>query len=98
MSESDKNERSDKPTNPVVRLIDPVVILLVKTLILMRQIRSRDPRESYTNVLQPDKKERVHIKGWQAALQWSPEKRVGCFAGVLIGVAIGVVVFWYALN
>lgn len=94
MTTSGANEEQDKPGNLVIRLIDPALVLLVKTLILMRQLRSRDPRESYTNVLRPDKQERVHIKGWQAVLEWPPERRVGCFAGVLIGTGIGVAVFW----
>lgn len=98
MTSPESDQERERPANVIVRFIDPVVVALVKAIILMRQFKSRDPRESYTNVLRPDKKERVHIKGWHAVLRWAPEKRVGCFAGVLIGLAIGAAIFWFALK
>lgn len=98
MTSPESDQECERPANFIVRFIDPIVVFLVKTMILMRQLKARDPRESYTNVLRPDKKERVHIKGWQAVLEWAPEKRVGCFTGVLIGLAIGAAIFWFALK
>lgn len=81
--------------HPVIRFLDKGVLVLVHGLLLGATFRARDPRERFANLLAPDPRERVHIRGWEAVLQWSPQKRVGCFAGVAIGIAIGGVILWY---
>jgi hypothetical protein len=87
----DSNDRA----HPVIRFLDRGVLVLVHGLLLGATFRARDPGERLTNLLRGDPQDEVRIRGWEAVLQWSPEKRVGCFAGVVIGIAIGGAILWY---
>jgi hypothetical protein len=85
-------------TGLVIRWLDVVIVALIRTLIALSELKSRDPREHPARLLKADPHERTRIRNWQGVLEWSPRKRVGCFAGVLVGVAIGGAVLWYGLN
>lgn len=82
----------------IVRWLDAVVVGLIKVFIGLAHLKSRDPNEHTANLFRPDPHQQTRIRGWKAVLQWSPQKRVGCFVGVLIGVGIGGVILWYGLN
>lgn len=95
-----RNEsKSEEDSVPfVVRLLDVPARFLVKTLIVLTRLRARDPREHPAHLLKPDPTKDVQVRGWQAVLEWSPGKRVGCLTGVLLGAVIGGLVIWWSLR
>jgi len=82
----------------VVRWLDKVAIVFVKLLIVLTHLKSRDPSRNVLNLFRSDPTQQVHIRDRTGMLEWSPQKRVGCMVGVLIGLAIGGVIFWYGLK
>jgi hypothetical protein len=84
--------------HPVIRFLDKGVLAVVHVLLVMTKLRSRDPQERFTNLLRGDPQDEVRIRGWEGVLQWSPQRRVGCFAGVAIGIAIGGAILWYGIR
>ena len=94
---SSGNPQHSSP-HTVVRCLDVVIVAFIRTLIALAELKSRDPREHPANLLKPDPRERTRIRNWRGVLGWSPQKRVGCFAGVLAGIAIGGAILWYGLN
>lgn len=82
----------------VVRWLDKVAMVFVKLLVAMAYLKSRDPSRNVLNLFRSDPTQQIHIRDRTGMLTWSPQKRVGCMMGVLIGLAIGVVVFWYGLK
>ena len=91
------NEPAKRP-NALIRSLDAIVVSVIQFLVAMAHLRSRDPREHASNIFRPDPYEKTRIRNWQGVLQWSPEKRVGCFVGVAIGVLLGGAFLWYNLN
>lgn len=103
MDESpEESERAaDQPSGvwaTIVRWIDAPIRLVIRGLIVLAHLRARDPSEHPAHLLKPDPTERVRIRGWEGVLAWSPGKRVGCFTGVLIGIAIGGAILAYSLR
>lgn len=94
---NDTSDELDSP-HPVIRWLDAVIVAFIRTLIALLELRSRDPREHPARMLKPDPRTGTRIRNWQAVLDWSPRKRVGWFAGMLAGVAIGGAILWYGLN
>jgi len=81
-----------------MRVIDQAVVLIVKALIVLGELRSRDPSRGFGRLLTPDHRKQSQMRNWQAVLKWPPQRRVGCFTGVLIGLVIGGVILWYGLK
>lgn len=88
----------EQPPNLIVRLIDRVVVAIVHLLIALATLKSRDPRERTANLLKADPKQQTRIRNWEGVLDWSPQKRVGCFTGVIIGIVIGGAILWYGIR
>jgi len=91
----------DPPGNPpplIVRLLDRVAVAIVHVLILLATLKSRDPRERPENLLKADREQQTRIRNWEGVLEWSPQKRVGCFTGVAIGIAIGGAILWFGVK
>lgn len=70
----------------------------MRVLIVLATLKSRDPRERTGNVLKADPQQQTCIRNWEGVLAWSPQKRVGCFTGVLIGIALGGAILWYGIK
>ena len=96
----DASSGNPQHTSPhvVVRWLDVVIVALIRTLIGLAELKSRDPRAHPAHLLKPDPRERTRIRNWRGVLNWSPEKRVGCCAAVLTGIAVGGAILWYGLN
>jgi len=95
------NPPSKNPAPPphlIIRVIDRAVVWIVKALILLAELRSRDASRGLGRLLAPDHREQSRMRTWQAMLDWPPQRRVGCFTGVLIGLAIGGAILWYGLK
>lgn len=86
---------SDERAHPVIQFLDWGVLAVVHVLLVMTKFRSRDPRERVANLLRGDPQDEVRLRGWEAVLGWSPQRRVGCFAGVAIGIAVGGAILWF---
>lgn len=97
-AETSSSEPGDPSPNPIVRILDAVVVAIIKLLIVLANLKSRDPRERSANLLKPDPRQQTRIRNWEGVLDWSPQKRVGCFAGVVIGIALGGTILWYSLH
>ncbi|MDP6442297.1 MAG: hypothetical protein QGG36_31465 [Pirellulaceae bacterium] len=78
----------------LILVYDWVIVAFVRALVLMLRMKSRDPREHWTRPLKADPHTETKIGNWEAVLAWDRGKRVGCFTGALIGVALGVL--WIA--
>jgi hypothetical protein len=91
-------EPPERPPNLIVRLLDRVAVAIVHLLIALATLKSRDPRERTGNLLKPDRQQQTRIRNWEGVLEWSPQKRAGCFTGVLIGIAIGGAILWYGIR
>lgn len=97
-----KRQRADDASqsaspNLFVRLIDPLVVLLVKLIILLGEIKSRNVLEDPHRALRPDQKAQTRLKNWRAILDWPPGRRVGWFVAVVLGSAAGGVFLSYML-
>jgi len=97
-SKQQTSESDEHRPNIVVRLADRVVVAAIYVLIALATLKSRDPSEHHTNLLRPDPREETRIRNWQGVLRWSPEQRVGCAVGVVIGVCLGGAFIWYSLR
>ena len=87
MDSNRPSAESEQPRpNIVVRLADRVVVAVIHLLIALATLKSRDPSEQ------------TRIRNWQGVLQWSPQQRVGCAVGVVIGVCLGGAFLWYSLR
>jgi hypothetical protein len=91
-----KEPQQDLPL--AVRILDKVAVGIIKVLIGLAHLKSRDPREHAANLIRPDPTERVHIRDRTGMLEWPPQKRVGCLVGVTIGIAIGGAILWYGIK
>lgn len=94
---NDPSGRADSP-NVLIRGIDVGIVALIRVLIALAELKSHDPREQPVHLLNPDPHERTRVRNWQGVLHWSPRKRVGCFAAVAGGIAIGGTILWNGLN
>ncbi len=92
------NEEHNQSANFLVSALDRVVVGVVRILIVLTELKSRDPHEHPAHLLKPDPRQPVKIRGWRGVLEWPPGKRVGCFAGVSLGVLIGGAILWYGIQ
>ena len=93
--DSPPTDRRDKPPHLLIRLLDRLIIAAIWLLIALARLKSRDPAERAANLWKSDPRQTIRVRNWQGVLRWSPNKRVGCFAGVLIGSVIGGAVIWW---
>ena len=77
---------------------DPLVVLLVKLVIGLGELKSRDPREDPHRAVRPDQEIQSKLKNWRAILDWPPQRRVGWFVGIVLGIAAGGAFLWYMLR
>jgi hypothetical protein len=85
------------PPNPIVRVLDRVIVAAIRVLIVLATLKSRDPRARTAHVLKPDRREHTRIRHWEGVLAWSPGQRVGCFLAVLFGIALGGSIIWWGI-